>query len=66
MMEYEATQTTNIRVGNRLIEAKKGEVYELTNEEIERIPPGYFEAVSKAHNEPKEGSKKKKKGDISG
>ena len=41
-MKATATTTTNIRVGNRLIQAVAGETYELTDEEFKRIPSGYF------------------------
>jgi hypothetical protein len=43
-MKYIAVRDINISVGGRLIEAKMGETYELSREEIKKIPEGYFEA----------------------
>ncbi len=55
-----AKQTINITLSNRTIEAKEGETYEFTEEELMRIPLGYFEPIV-GEQPPEEAEKKTKK-----
>ena len=55
MTRYKALQDKIIVVGNRQIDCKVGEKYELSDEEMKRIPSGYFENEEKKGKKAKEG-----------
>jgi hypothetical protein len=57
-MRLKALQTTNITIKGRTIEAKAGETYEISKEEKDCIPAGYFAPATQEEKETKKSNHK--------